>query len=54
MKSDSEFFHSGTSGKWDGNLTENELAAYDAMMDAHFTPKDRAWLEYGAEGHALA
>lgn len=53
-KSDSEFFHSGTSGKWDGNLTDKELAAYEAMMDAHLKPKDRAWLEYGAEGHALA
>jgi len=50
MKSDSEFFHSGSSGKWDGKLTDKELAGYDAMMDAHLTPDERAWLEYGVQG----
>lgn len=50
MKSDTDFFYSGTSGKWEGNLTDKELSAYDAMMDAHLTPKERAWLEYGADG----
>ncbi len=49
FKSDSAFFHSGTSGKWHGKLTDVELAAYDAMMDAHLTPEDRAWLENGSE-----
>lgn len=48
MKSDSDFFHSGTSGKWDGKLTQAELTAYDAMMDAHLTPGERAWLEFGS------
>ena len=48
MKSDSAFFHSGTNEKWHGKLTEAELAAYDAMMDAHLTPEERAWLEYGS------
>ena len=48
MKSDSDFFHSGTSGKWDGKLTKAELTAYDAMMDAHLTPRQRAWLEFGS------
>ena len=50
MKSDADFFHSGTSGKWIGNLTDTEMAAYDAMMDTYLLPKQRAWLEYGAEG----
>ena len=50
MKSDSDFFHSGTSGKWEGQLTQAEVAGYDAMMDARLTPKERAWLEYGSEG----
>ena len=27
MKSDSEFFHSGTSGKWQGELTSDQLKA---------------------------
>ena len=47
MKSDSDFFHSGSSGKWHGELTDDELAAYDAMMDEHLAPKDRLWLEFG-------
>lgn len=50
MKSDTEFFHSGTSGKWVGRLTEEELAAYDALMDSYLTPEQRAWLEFGAAG----
>ena len=49
MKSDTEFFHSGSHGKWRGQLTDAELAAYDSMMDAHLTPKERAWLEYGSD-----
>lgn len=47
MKSDTDFFHSGTSGKWVGKLTEAELAAYDAMMDMHLTANERTWLEFG-------
>ncbi len=53
MKSDSEFFHSGSSGKWHGNLTDKEMAAYDAMMDAFLTTNDRAWLEHGKEGRVV-
>ena len=49
MKSDTDFFHSGTNGKWRGTLTDAELAAYDAMMDAHISPEDRAWLEFGSQ-----
>ena len=52
MRSDTEFFHSGTSGKWIGELTKQELATYDDMMDAHLTTDDRAWLEFGAAGEA--
>ena len=50
MKSDSDFFHSGSSGKWHGVLSDAELAAYDARMEAELSPEDRAWLEYGSEG----
>ncbi|WP_162946843.1 sulfotransferase domain-containing protein [Ruegeria sp. EL01] len=52
MKSDSEFFHSGTSGKWREKLTDKELAAYNAMMDAHLKHEDRTWLEHGSYGTA--
>ena len=50
FKSDTEFFHSGSSGKWHGVLSDAEYAAYDAIMDAHLEPDDRAWLEYGSGG----
>lgn len=50
MRSDRDFFDSGTSGKWVGKLTETELDAYDALMDSSLTPGERAWLEYGAGG----
>lgn len=50
FKSDTEFFQSGTSGKWEGNLTEKELADYDVMLDSLLTPGERAWLEYGSVG----
>ncbi len=53
FKSDVAFFHSGTSGKWHGKLTEDQLAAYDASMDAHLTPTDRLWLEHGSAGHGV-
>lgn len=46
--SDAQFFHSGTHGKWHGRLTQDDMAAYDAMMDAHLAPDDRRWLEYGS------
>ncbi|MEL6523883.1 MAG: sulfotransferase domain-containing protein, partial [Pseudomonadota bacterium] len=48
FKSDREFFHSGSSGKWHGALAEAELAAYDDIMDAQLDPKDREWLEFGS------
>lgn len=54
MKSDTAFFHSGSSGKWHGRLTDKEIAAYDAMMDAHLQQKERAWLEFGTNGISRA
>lgn len=48
MKSDKAFFHSGTSGQWDGALSAVEMNAYDAAMDSYLTPEERAWLEFGA------
>jgi aryl sulfotransferase len=47
FRSDADFFHSGSSGKWHGHLSGDELAAYDAIMDAALPPKARRWLEYG-------
>ena len=48
MRSDSDFFHSGSSGKWHGHLTEAEFAAYDAIMNATLTQYARDWLEFGS------
>lgn len=47
FRSDTGFFDSGSSGKWEGQLSEDELAAYDAVMAAHLTPAERAWIERG-------
>lgn len=49
FKSDSDFFDSGSSGKWQGQLSEKELADYDAILDAALSPKERRWLEFGTE-----
>ncbi|MEL7099084.1 MAG: sulfotransferase domain-containing protein [Pseudomonadota bacterium] len=50
MLKDEDFFESGSSGKWAGRLSDEELAAYDAVMDAALSTQDRAWLEYGEGG----
>lgn len=50
FKSDSGFFHSGTSGKWQGRLTDDEWAAYDVLMNEELAPEEREWLEYGSDG----
>lgn len=50
FQSDAAFFHSGTSGKWRGQLSKAELAAYDRIMDAHLSAEERAWLEFGSAG----
>ncbi|MEX0286442.1 MAG: sulfotransferase domain-containing protein [Paracoccaceae bacterium] len=47
-KDKGNFFHSGTSGKWHGKLTEDQLAAYDARMDSLLSPEERRWLEWGS------
>jgi len=46
-KDKQNFFSSGTSRKWEGRLSPDQLAAYDARMNELLSPKDRAWLENG-------
>ncbi|WP_169052673.1 sulfotransferase domain-containing protein [Pseudooceanicola onchidii] len=48
FKSDEGFFNSGRSGQWQGRLTEAEMDAYDAIMDASLSSCERDWLEYGS------
>jgi len=47
-KNDAEFFHSASSNKWVGKLSEVELSAYDARMSDLATPEERCWLEFGS------
>lgn len=46
-RNDSAFFHSAKSNKWEGVLTEDDLAAYDAAISKLLTPEQRKWLEWG-------
>lgn len=48
FKSDSEFFHSGTNGKWHGHLTDQEISTYEAIMNVELTASERDWLENGS------
>lgn len=42
------FFHSGSSDKWVGRLSERQIAAYDARMATLLSPEERRWLERGS------
>lgn len=47
-KSDAAFFDSGSSRKWEGQLSEAELALYERRIrDQVSDPRARAWLESG-------
>lgn len=41
------FFNKGTNGRWQGVLTEDDLALYEAKVTEKFTPGLRAWVEGG-------
>lgn len=49
-KDNAQFFESGSSRKWDGVLTDETLALYDARMEELLDPEDRAWFENGSTG----
>ncbi|MCC1491693.1 sulfotransferase domain-containing protein [Cognatishimia sp. F0-27] len=42
-----DFYHSGSSGKWEGRLTADDMEAYEARMAALFAPEDVQWLNWG-------
>lgn len=50
FRSDTEFFHSGTNNKWEGQLTQEQLDAYGYVIDGWITPSERRWLEFGTTG----
>lgn len=41
------FLNKGTNGRWKDVLTDADLARFDAMTHARFTPSARAWVEGG-------
>ena len=43
----SKFFDSATSNKWEGRLTDDQLAAYRARFSDIATPEEILWLETG-------
>ncbi|MGI3168225.1 sulfotransferase domain-containing protein [Pseudooceanicola sp. C21-150M6] len=50
-KEDAAFFATGGAGNWQGQLTEADLAAYEARITALIPdPEARGWLERGAGG----
>lgn len=44
---ETKFFHSATSQKWLGRLSEADLARYSERIKSLATPQDIAWLENG-------
>jgi aryl sulfotransferase len=46
------FFNKGTTGRWRGVLTDDDLALYEAKVASAFTPGLRAWAEGGRAGGA--
>ncbi len=53
-RSDAGFFDSATSNKWEGVLTEDDLATYDRVISELLEPEQRSWLEWGSSGNDLA
>ena len=41
------FFASGTSNKWEGRLTGDDIARYEATCATLLPPQDAAWLNWG-------
>jgi len=44
---EAKFFASGTSNKWEGRLTEEDLEAYDNRINSLLNANDAAWLNWG-------
>lgn len=44
---DAAFFDSASSNKWEGQLSDAEIAAYDARICELLKDDDRQWLEWG-------
>jgi aryl sulfotransferase len=49
-KDESTFFNKGASKQWEGVISEENLAAYDARMAELLSPEDIAWYQNGSAG----
>lgn len=47
-RNDAGFFDSASSNKWDGILTDEDLADYDAAISRLLEDEPRKWLEWGS------
>ena len=45
-----KFFDSGTSNKWEGRLSDDQLAAFDARMRELLPDDQIQWLLWGSKG----
>jgi aryl sulfotransferase len=48
-RNDAGFFDTATSNKWEGVLTEDDLATYDVAISELLEPDQRNWLEWGSK-----
>lgn len=46
-KDASSFFHKGTSRRWEGSLTDDQIEHYRAVAKAKLEPELEQWLEHG-------
>jgi hypothetical protein len=42
-----KFFHKGTNKRWQGMLTDEQVAAYDALAQRQLGKELALWLEFG-------
>ena len=47
-RDDARFFDNATSNKWEGILTESDLAFYDEAISNLIDPREQHWLEWGS------
>ena len=46
-KDTSNFFHKGTNKRWQGVLTDQQVAAYDQLAQRELGEELAQWLEFG-------
>jgi aryl sulfotransferase len=47
-KDNANFFHKGTNRRWEGVLTQTQVAEYEQLAARQLTPNLAQWLEHGA------